>query len=57
MRDIIGQYEAIYDNTLPLIVNVIYFWQAYGWYMAKLGLVPVAMTTLILLGFIQNGQS
>ncbi len=52
-----GQYEAIYDNTLPLIVNVIYFWQAYGWYMAKLGLVPVAMTTLILLGFIQNGQS
>ena len=52
-----GQYEAIYDNTLPFMASVFYFWLVYGWCVASLGLVPVAMPTLIFLGPIQNGQS
>ncbi len=54
---IMGQYEAIYDNTLPFMVSVFYFWLMYGWCVASLGLVPVAMPTLIFLGPLQNGQS
>ena len=39
------------------MVGVFYFGLVYGWYVASLGLVPVAMPTLIFLGLIQIGQS
>lgn len=28
---IVGQYEAIYNNTLSFMVSVFYFWLVYGW--------------------------
>ncbi len=31
LRGIVGQYEAIYNNTLPFMVSVFYFWLVYGW--------------------------
>ena len=39
------------------MVSVFYFGLVYGWCVASLGLVPVAMPTLIFLGLIQIGQS
>ena len=47
LRRIVGQYETIYDNIWSFMVSIFYFWIMYGWCVANLGLVPVAMFTFI----------